>query len=287
MDNNLLSGLKSVGLENLADIELFEKTEVQDNVKIVELKEVQKNEKDILFDKTYNCPVCQNAFKSKMVKTGKNKLVSVDSDLRPIYKDADAIKYDSIVCNKCGYSALTRYFPTISLAQAKLILSSITPTFKGINNEVEEFTYDDALLRHQLALVCAVIKKGSDSEKAYICLKLAWLIRGKQEKLEKAEKDYDSIMEKLKSDEQDYVKKAYQGFTAAMNKERFPICGMDDMKYIYLCADLARRCKEFQTSSKLVSEILVSKTAGNALKNKARDLFDLIKEDIKIYGDNN
>lgn len=280
MDNNLLAGLKSVGLENLANVELFESVEEKNKENILKKVE-QKQEKDYLFDKTYSCPVCSNEFKSKLVKTGKNKLESVDSDLRPKYKDVDALKYDSIVCDKCGYAALTRYFSTATDAQAKLILSKITPTFKGIDNNVDEFNYEDALLRHQLALVSAVIKKGADSEKAYICLKLAWLIRGKQETLEQNDKEYASTLEQLKKDELDYIQKAYQGFSAALSKERFPICGMDDLKLSYLCADLARQCKDYTMATKYVSEILFSKKASPALKDKARDLHERIKEEIK------
>lgn len=280
MDNNLLSGLKSVGLENLANMDLFEAESQNTNDQGNVIKEAQKKESDFLFDKSFTCPVCEHTFKSKAVKTGKNKLLSVDMDLRPKYKDVDALKYDSIVCDKCGYAALTRYFTTVTEAQAKLISSKITPTFKGVDNDIEEYSYDDAVLRHQLALVSSVIKKGADSEKAYICLKLAWLIRGKQELLVKEEELNKAELESLENQEMEFIRKAYQGFSAAMSKERFPICGMDDMKYIYLCADLARRCEDFQTSSKLISEILVSKKVSPSLKEKTRELFELLKKSI-------
>lgn len=278
MDNNLLSGLKSVGLENLANMELFA-TEEDPKKNQENAGEKEKHESDYLFDKSFTCPVCDNNFKSKMVKTGKNKLTSVDMDLRPRYKDVDAVKYDSVVCSKCGYASLNRYFMTITDTQAKLIRTNITPTFKGVSTDLEEYSYEEAILRHQLALVSAVIKRGADSEKAYICLKLAWLLRGVQETMEETDADYQTKMEQLKNDELEYIKKAYQGFSTAMSKERFPICGMDEMKYIYLCADLARKCKDYHTASKLISEILVNKKAAPSLKDKTRELFDLLKKE--------
>ena len=40
------------------------------------------------------------------------------------------------------------------------------------------YTYEDALARYQLALVNAIVKQAKNSEKAYICLKAGWLMRG-------------------------------------------------------------------------------------------------------------
>jgi uncharacterized protein (DUF2225 family) len=280
MDNNLLSGLEAVGLENLANINLFEDEEETGKKPEKQTEQEVKEEKDYLFEKTYTCPVCDNVFKCKTVKTGKNKLLTVEPDLRPKYKDVDSIKYDAIVCDKCGYAALSKSFGPMGSVQANLIRTNITPTFKGVNNDVSEYSYDDAILRHQLALLSSAIKKGPDSEKAYICLKLAWLLRGKGENLDKNSSDYDGAIKKIAHDEQEFIQKAYQGFVTAMSKERFPICGMDDMQYIYLCAELARKCKDYPTAAKLVSEVIVSKTAGTSLKNKARDLYDSLKKEI-------
>ena len=46
-----------------------------------------------IFDKTYTCPVCDKGFKTKTVKTGKVKLISADTDLRPKYQHMDSLKY--------------------------------------------------------------------------------------------------------------------------------------------------------------------------------------------------
>ena len=279
MDENFLESLEQ--LEKQIEEEL-KKTEEEIN-KTEETVVVDKgvNEKDILFDKTYKCPVCDNVFKSKSIKTGKNKLLYIDTDLRPVYKDADIVKYDAIVCTKCGYAALTRYFNNLSFKQAKEIEEKISPTFKGLEDNIELYTYDDAILRYRLTLVNAVVKKAQMSERAYICLKLAWLTRGKRESLEKDTPEYKELQKKLMNEESEYLKKAYEGFMSALSREKFPICGMDDVKFTYLCADLARRCKDFPCATKLLSEVLVSKKAGTALKNKAREVYDMVKEESK------
>ncbi len=283
---NLFSGLEKLGLGNITDnMDVFsENNDEKLNTKETNIKKeshVDVPEKELVFDKTYHCPVCETTFKSKAVKTGKTKLERTDTDLRPKYMYVDSLKYDSIVCNKCGYSALSRFFNYITDPQTKLIKDNITPNFEGIDETVEFYTYDDAILRHQLALANAVVKKGKISERAYICLKIAWLLRGKAENLPEDEADRDAKIKDLADDEQQFLTEAYQGFISAMAKENFPICGMEKWTYIYLCADLARKAKEFQTSMKLISEILVSKEPTSKLKDKARDLRAFIKQDIE------
>jgi len=283
MDENFLESLEE--LEKKIEEELRQTEEEVKNSEGFKSPEVIKvdktfKEKDILFDKTYKCPVCENVFKSKTIKTGKNKLLYIDTDLKPVYKDADIVKYDAIVCTKCGYAALTRYFNIISFKQAKEIQEKVSPTFKGIEEKAEVYSYDDAILRFRLTLVNTIVKKSQMSERAYVCLKLAWLSRGKREALDKDELDFKDMEFKLLKEEEDYTKKAYEGFMAAMIREKFPICGMDDMKFTYLCADLARRCKEYTPATKMLSEVLISKKAGTALKNKAREVYDLMKEDM-------
>ena len=66
-----------------------------------------------------------------MVRTGKVKLISADTDLRPKYQLVDSLKYDALVCPKCGYAALSRFFKFMMPAQAKLIRENISKNFSG------------------------------------------------------------------------------------------------------------------------------------------------------------
>lgn len=279
----LFSGLEKLGLENLSNMEVFDSDEKDKEKKDADDKESVRtvSEEEVLYDKSYKCPVCDHEFKSKSIRTGKVKLVSVDTDLRPRYQTADCIKYDCIVCDKCGYAALTRYFNNLTMAQAKLISQNITPSFQGINTDAATYSYEEAILRYQLALANSVVKKARVSERAYICLKLAWLVRGMTENLDVADIDYMTNKEELEKAEEQYTLNAYEGFKTAMSKELFPICGMDESTFIYVTADLARRSKDYQTSLKLISEIITSRTTSAKVKDRARELKDLIKQETK------
>ena len=59
-----------------------------------------------------------------------------------------------------------------------------------------------------------------------------------------------------------------------------PICGMDEWTCIYLVADLARQCEDYAVSMKLLSDLIVSKTASAKLKDRARDMRKLLHEKL-------
>lgn len=283
--SSLFSGLEKFGISNISNIEetdLFGKEEDSKIEKVEEKKAVNViEEQDMLFDKHYRCPVCDTDFKSKCVMSGKAKLIATDSDLRPRYQGIDCIKYDVVVCNHCGYAALTRFYNMITTAQGKLVKENISSSFKPIETESDTYSYDDAILRYQLALANTMVKRGRASEKAYTCLKIAWLYRGKAESLDETDIDYATKMEEITEEEEKFITNAYEGFTLAMEKEAFPICGMDESTYIYVLADLARRCKDYEIAIKLISQIVVSRSASAKVKDRARELKEIIREELK------
>lgn len=277
MANDMFSNLDKLGLGMLSGLDVYDVEEKQEAA--VEEKVAAKlvDEADYLFDKAYKCPVCDSEFKTKIVKTGKAKLLGIEHDLRPKYQELDTIKYDAVVCTKCGYAALTRYFNHISDVQVKLIKEKIAPNFKGVDTNCTSYSYDEAITRHQLALANSVVKKSKTSERAYICLKLAWLHRGKGENLMKGFGKDDAKVKECIAIEKQYMAKAYEGFLTAMYKENFPIAGMDEWTFTYLVADLAAECEDYTKAMKFLSDIIVSKAATAKLKDKAR----LLRKEIQ------
>ena len=284
----LFSGLEKMGLGKLNKLEVFEEDTAKKGAKKGEesqqASKPKVTEEDLLFDKSYTCPVCNNEFHSKMIRTGKVKLLSADTDLRPKYQLVDSLKYDALVCPSCGYAALSRFFKFMMPAQAKLIRENITKNFSGLPKTGGTYTYDDAILRHQLVLANAIVKKAKNSEKAYTCLKMAWLFRGKRETLPKETKDYDKVVADLKKEEDDLLGKAYEGFMTAFSRESFPMCGMDEMTVTFLVAELARRTGKYEESGRWISKVLTSRSANERIKNKARDIKELLNEDKKRAG---
>ncbi len=269
---NIFAGLESFGLKGVEEVDVFqengnEKGEASD-------KNEQKKEfteEDFIFEKHYTCPVCDNEFKSKMVRTGKVRLIGADSDLRPRYQGVDSLKYDAILCPKCGYAALNRYFNFVMAGQAKSIKDKISTNFKYQPEEGKIYTYDDAIARHKMALLNTVVKSGKNSERAYTCLKLAWLCRGKRELLMQGEHTKEELTD-LTSEEKELLVNAFEGFEVAFGKEDFPMCGMDQYTMMYLLAEMARRIGRVDEAKRYVSKVLVARDAQQRIKDKAFDL---------------
>ena len=276
---NLFSGLESLGLSNLSEMKLFENKEKDKAAGASAAKQpVEVKEEDLLFDKTFTCKVCDKEFKSKMVRTGKVKLIGSDNDLRPKYQHVDSLKYDAIVCPHCGYAALNRFFNYMTDTQAKLIKTNISANFKGLKEGEDLLTYDEAITRHKLALVNAVVKHAKASEKAYTCLKLGWLCRGKAETLPEDTPNLEAVKKDLAAQEKDYMANAYEGFMEAFSKEPFPMCGMDETTMTYLTADLARQIGKYDEALRMIARVLTARDVNDRIKQKARDMKDLIRE---------
>lgn len=278
--SSLLSGLEQFGLGNLEKMEIYEEPQKEEE-QVSEVKKAEIQETDLLFDKTYQCPNCDREFKEKTVKVGKAKLSSVDLDLRPKYENIDMIKYDVILCPHCGYTALSRYFKFLTQLQAKRIKEAISANYRASKEVKELYTYEDSLERYKMTLANAIVKQAKPSEKAYICLKTSWLFRGYIETLDPKDAEGAKKKEELAKQEEAFLKSAFEGFLTARQTEGYPMCGMDESTVDYLIAVTSMHFNKLDMASKLVAGILTSASANSRMKDKARNLKDMLMQKIK------
>lgn len=233
-------------------------------------------EKDFLYSKKVKCVVCQEVFEAKTVRTARLRRQQPDFDLRPNFQDIDTLKYDVFSCPHCGYTALSRYFEPLTKGETQLVVENICVNFTPLGQaEPEIYDYDFAIARYEQSLKCSSVKHAKASEIAYTCLKLSWMYRSYGKTLPENE------AAEAKQKEEVYYQKAFQGFQKALSTEDFPICGMDSLTMDYLLACIACHFKEYSFASKAVSNILGSQTADRRMKDKARDLKDVIVSAIK------
>ena len=281
---NILSGLANLGLAGLENVNLYEtedkKAEPKPKVEPPVFKE--HDEREYVFGKSHSCPVCYNDFKAPTVRQSKLRSKGADSDLRPRFAGIDPLKYDVIVCPKCGYAALGRFFDTLTPPQAKLVKEGISRTFRSIRSPKDVYKYDDAFTNYQLALGNAVVKRGKASEKAYLCLKMAWLLRGKKEAWDSGYEPYqgDSYakdVEELNQDELELLNNAVEGFMNARQTETFPMCGMDENTLDYIIAVSAMKVEKYD----IVSQMLNSLLGKAGLNSRMKDMCIELKEQLK------
>ena len=56
------------------------------------------------------------------------------------------------------------------------------------------------------------------------------------------------------------------------------MCGMDENTVMYLCAELARRVGKLDEAARLASTIITSRSAGERMKDRAREVKELVKK---------
>lgn len=272
MDSNLFSGLEAFGVDGIDSVDLFQ---ADRNDADKEKEEVvltpEEKEMEMLLDKSHTCPVCDNQFKNRTVRTGKAKLTSMDIDLRQIFEDIEPLKYDVISCTKCGFTAVSRLFVPLTPNARKAVRDKIGANFKPQPEPEGVYTYEQAIQRYKLALANDVVRNARASEKAYTCLRAAWLCRSYKESLEDVK-----LKAQAKELEYSFLKNAYEGFMVAITKETFPMCGMDEGTMDYLLASLAYELDHLNVAAKLISNILASPSSSSRMKDKARDLKEAV-----------
>jgi len=278
---DLFSELENLGFSGLDNLEIYTEEEKKYSSSVVQeevhIKTPDELEEDYIYDKSYNCPVCDHDFKSKTMKSNKAKFLNTDIDLRPLYQHIDSVKYDVVACPRCGYAALTRSFGPMTSMQIRKIKEEVSSHYYKNPVNLKTYSYEEAIERGKLALLTAVVKPASDSEKGYICLKIAWLYRGWAEYVQEEDSEgADFYREK----EAVFLKKAYEGMVSARKKESFPICGMDEVTFDYMLAALAYETDAFEVSAKLIGEILVHPKANSRIKDKTRELKNLLKQAV-------
>jgi len=272
---NLFSGLEKFGFSGDEDFDILKEDKKKRKQAESPQKKVVKplEEKDFVLKKTVKCPICDKNFETLAAKTAKLKRLEPDFDLRPNFDGIDTVKYDVTVCPHCGYGAMNRYFDHISTVHAKLIRQEVCSKFRPTKVEdVETYTYDMAIDRFKLSLVSTMAKRAKMSEKAYTCLKIAWLDRAKLKtmpnKAESEKMEYKAVLKEYQA----FYKQAYEGFMKASATETPPFCGMDSSTLDFMLANMSMQYKKYDVASKLVARLLGTSGVSARVKDKCLEL---------------
>jgi uncharacterized protein (DUF2225 family) len=259
---SIFDGLESLGFENVSSLELFEK----EKEKIVGPEQGPKevNIADYLYLKSFKCPVCYKNFHSTQAQRRRLRLTSSEMDLRAVYVPLDPMYYDVLICSFCGYAAMQETFEKITPKQKDRVKENITSKFRPKEYPLILST-EQAIERYKLALLNALIKDVKNSEKGYLCLKIAWLYRDMKDE----------------KNELIFIENAHKGFAEALSKESLPVFGMDDTTLMYIVGELSRRLGRHNEALKLMSDVIVTRGASERLKDRARDVRDLIKAEME------
>lgn len=259
---NIFAGLESLGFDGLGDMELYKK-EKKENKRAKGGVFSAEDPMQYIYVKEYVCSVCDHTFMNPAVRKTKLRLLEVDTDLKRNYLTLDPTHYDVLICDRCGYAAMWTYFNRVSDKQIDLILQKIKPNYTPKTYDVP-YTLKDAVERYKLALLCAVTKGSKASEKAMLCLKIAWIYRDMG----------DGANELL------FLRNAFIGLKEAYEAESFPIASMDENTMQYMIGELARRVGEPKEAMRWISALVVRKNVPKNIKERAMNIKDMIRTEI-------
>ena len=216
-----------------------------------------------LYDKKVDCPVCENKFTTKKVRTSRLRLLKRDEDFLSYYNVENPIKYSIFVCPNCGYSNYENKFHEISNLEIDLIKKNISPKwhkreFGGMRS------IDKSIEAYKLALISSNLLDSSKLQLGNICLNLGWLYRIEEENEEEIR----------------FITLARDNFIIAYNMESLAGSNMDDGKLSYLIGELSRRIGDRENAlSWFNTSLSLDSTKMNpAIDNMAREQWRLTRE---------
>ncbi len=259
-NSGLFDNLKDLGFNDLNNISLY--TNKDENTKS-NIRFVKKSSPaDFVYERKVVCPVCNKDIRIKSVKTSGIRVISRETDFMTIYDEPNPLFYDAWMCLRCGYTALSSKFNTITDKQITLVKQNITSKWNCNKSYPTVYTVDNAIEAHQMALLNTVTIQAKDSDKAMICLKLSWLYRIKHD--EHGEKKFQQH--------------ALLGFINALENERFPVFGLDETSLEYLIGEIYRRLGDNSNALLWFSKVLGSREAKSRIKDMARNQKDTINK---------
>jgi uncharacterized protein (DUF2225 family) len=264
MDEELFSGLADLGFNNIEEIDLFKKAEDEVEAIDTEIISDEDRERSLLYDREIVCPVCQRKFPIKTIKKSSNKAIKRESDFYVHYNLINPYFYEVLLCNHCGYAALSTDFPKIRPGQADLVRKKVTPKWQN-KSYPDIYDVNIAIERYKLALLNYFYTEDVASKKAMTCLKIAWMYR----------------LLKDKQNEQTFLKQAIEGFEHAYTEEKFPFYEMNEFMVQYLIGEMHRRTGNDDKALSWFGKVITSFNAKQNIKDKARDQRDLILETRK------
>jgi len=281
---NLMSGMEKFGFSMDGELDILKEEGGKKQASTASVAApVVKEEKDFIIDKKVRCPICDKEFPYRSVLATKLKRLEPDFDLRPNYEYIDKTKYDFLSCPNCGFSALDTTFSKIDTARVKLIRAEFCPNFKPQPNEQlpEVYDYNYACEKFKLALICTMKKRAKMSEKALICLKIAWLRRSQLAELENNKDADPKEIQMVKAEYEGFYKQAYEGFMKAVSSETPPYCGMGSEAVEYMLANMSMYYKKYEAASKLIARLIQSPSTSRKVKDKCVDLKEEIMNAMK------
>ena len=127
-----------------------------------------------LFDRQYTCPICENNFTSKQVKTSAIRAKERRKDFHTLFSGENPTFYGVICCPDCGYAKFENDFRKEATSKCKETINSTVSKSWKTQDFTQERDLSAAIKVHLIALVNYTVLKEKQAIIGKLLLRLAW-----------------------------------------------------------------------------------------------------------------
>lgn len=223
---------------------------------------------EYLYNKEFICPICNNQFKSSVVRLSMLRLEKKDSDLCKYFKNENPYFYEIKICPNCGFSFSDHSKTNLNDEIKRNFYQMVTKQWDS-RDYCGQRSIQEAIITFKLALLTAEIINESLAVKGNYCLKLCWLNR----------------IAGNKDEELRFMRSAVSAFEKSYSTEDIKEAGIVQPDVlIYILGELNFRLKNYKDARKWFG-IAIGLCSRNPLmdnksKNLIRDRWMDIKQEV-------
>ncbi len=217
-----------------------------------------------LFDRQYTCPICENNFTSKQVKTSAIRAKERRKDFHTFFSGENPTFYGVICCPECGYAKFENDFKKEASVKCKDIIKNTVSKSWKMQDYTNERDLSAAIKVHMIALVNYTVLKEKQAIIGKLLLRLAWF----NEELGNENEAYR------------YVKLALEAFIKSYEQEKLDDVEEKELEIIYLIGELNRQLGNYKESVRWFDMVVRHEFAykNRLIKNYAKEQWALAAE---------
>ncbi|MGE5544279.1 MAG: DUF2225 domain-containing protein [Bacillota bacterium] len=223
---------------------------------------------NLLLDREVTCPVCENTFNEKAVRSSKLRLETVDPDFRKRYIGFEPLWYLVWVCPHCYYANFDSEFKQITEIDKKLLLEKGKALkSKVVFNTAGPRKINDVFLAYYLMLQTLDLNKKPDpGKRAKVWLRLAWL--------------YDDVDDK---EMMAYAfQQAYELYKESYFNQNHNYSAEQEQQLSLILGELSLRVGDYAEAAKYFRGAINRKGGNAALNRKAEDRIQDLRDRIRL-----
>jgi uncharacterized protein (DUF2225 family) len=226
---------------------------------------------DTLFDRVYDCQVCENTFKSKQVRTSAIRPKSRDKDFHAYYEGDNPTHYGIICCPYCGYAQFESDFKQALTESDKEKIRKFISSRWHYQNFSLCRDLDQVIRLYMIALASYKVLGASYYTFGKIYLRLAWCYREAEDT----------------ENEQKYLGMSMAAFSDSYEKESHEGNDMRELEITYMLGEIHRQLGMYKEAVQWYDKAINHPSAykNQMIKKYAREQWNEASEAFRVSQD--